>query len=121
MAVFEMVRVLAKDCGVVLDAPIVGVFIITAGDAPAPVPMPEARLRLAPAMSVPVMPLWAFRVCATGEPLTSTPSWRVGDGIESVIAPVEPLAAIWFAVPVIVVGSAVHVSTTPDASTPSGN
>ncbi len=42
-------------------------------------------------------------------------------GRDSVTAPVEALAVIWLAVPVMVVGSAVQVSAAPEASTPSGN
>ena len=42
-------------------------------------------------------------------------------GSERVIAPVDALAVIWFAVPVMVVGNAVQLSAAPEELTPSGN
>ena len=42
-------------------------------------------------------------------------------GSDRVTAPVEALAVIWLAVPVMLVGSAVQDSAAPEASTPSGN
>jgi len=42
-------------------------------------------------------------------------------GKDSVTAPVDALAVIWFAVPAMVVGSAVQLSAAPKASTPRGN